>query len=186
MDLSKLPGPALLKAVSDIMSVARANGLHGMGGECGELAVAMRRTLFDSNAEIVAGLNTAFLQRGHLVGHFAVQIPFGPDEVRIFDESGTPISYDCLESWGMLDPDDNDYAVHAKGLGFDFGYAEAEGAELLIFDSEEDVLTNMPGSGLDAKVGLLDQAMRALGYVDVPMEQQVSEAEEEGSQSPSM
>ena len=168
------------------MSVARANGLRGMGGECGELAVAMNRVLFDGNAEIVAGLNTAFLQRDYLIGHFAVQIPFGPDEVCVFDVAGEPISYDSLESWGMLDPHDSDYADRAKELGVDFGDAEAEGVEVLIFDSEEDVLTNMPGSGLDVKVNILHQAMRQLGYVDLPSVEVVGEDEEGESQSPSM
>lgn len=186
MDLSKLPGPALLKAVSEVMGLACANGLRGMGGECGEVAVAMKRTLFDGNAEIVAGLNKAFLQHGDLIGHFAVQIPFGLDEVRIFDESGVAISYDCLESWGMLAPDDLDYADRAIELGFHFDDAAAEEVSLLIFDSEEDVLTNMPGSGLAAKVDLLQQAMSRLGYVTARVEQAVIDEEEEDRKAPSM
>lgn len=163
-DLQSLPRADRFRAIAAVMALAKKNGLRGMGGECGELAVAMKRVLFANKAEIVAGLNSAFEKHNHLIGHFAVRIN---DEVWgccQFDERGIAISDEDVESWGMLDPDDLDFKEAAHRLGFEFTPVAAETACMLVFDDDEDVLQNMRGSGLEQKISKLEAAMTELGF----------------------
>lgn len=164
MSLSHLPRTERLQAIESVMALARAEGIRGMSGECGELAVAMKRVLFANDAQIVAGLNTAFEAHGHLIGHFAVRIEDEEYGCLNFDERGTPVNDEDIESWGMLDTDDSEVAEHAKDLGFSLTEETAYEACLLEFDDDEDVLTNMPGSGLHNKVALLRLSMEKAGY----------------------
>lgn len=163
MGLQRLPRTERLQAISDIMKLARADGLQGMAGECGELAVAMKHVLFGGEAELIAGLNTAFEQNGHLIGHFAVRIDDEQHGCVNLDERGIPVDDEDIESWGMLDGTDPDMVEQASALGFTLTPENANEACLLEFD-DDDVLVNMPGSGLEKKVALLRSAMEKAGF----------------------
>ena len=164
MSLSHLPRTERLQAIESVMALARAEGIRGMSGECGELAVAMKRVLFAGEAQIIAGLNTAFEKHGHLIGHFAVRIDDEEYGCLNLDERGIPVADDNIESWGMLDENDSEVAHQAQDLGFTLTQENAYEACLLEFDDDEDVLTNMPGSGLHNKVALLRLSMEKAGY----------------------
>lgn len=164
MSLQTLPRTERLQAIDAVMHLARADGIRGMSGECGEMAVAMKRVLFNGEAQIMAGLNTAFEKHGCLIGHFAVRIDDEEYGCVNLDERGIPVNDDEIESWGMLDETDYDMAGQASELGFTLTQENAYEACLLEFDDDEDVLTNMPGSGLSEKIDLLRSAMEKAGF----------------------
>jgi hypothetical protein len=164
MSLLSLPRPDRFIAIKAVMDLARENGISGMSGECGELAVAMKRILFGGEAILVAGLNAEFEKHNHLIGHFAVRIDDEEWGCANFDERGIPVPDDEIEAWGMLDPTDTDYLEAADELGFTYTPEVAETATMLEFDEDQDVLINMRGSGLDSKLQILLSAMTELGH----------------------
>jgi hypothetical protein len=166
MSLLKLPRAERLNAIKKIMEVARGHGLYGMGGECGSLAVAMRRVMFGEAAEITAGLNQAFEEKNILIGHFVVTVPDEEFECLHFDEQGVPLANDNITSWGMLDSQDTDWKERAIDAGFILTNEASENTVLLVFDDEQDVLKNMGGSGVKDKARILTDSMRELGFGD--------------------
>lgn len=161
MNLLSLPHPQMVEALDAILTEARSRGFKGFGGECGEAAVAINRVLFAGAGSIVAGLNVALQEHGRFVGHFAVCIDDKAHGLMHIDCDGSLKNEDEIESWGMLDPDDLDWHEFAQAHGFEFTEDVAEGAAMFAFDNEAEVLRLMPGTGLDAKVAIPEDALRA-------------------------
>ena len=164
MNLCDLPRTERLDALKKIMKSARTAGFHGVAGECGEAAVVIKWILFGGDAKIVAGLNDAFAEHGQYVGHYAVAIPDEEFGQVFVDDRGIPFGADDLEAWGMLAPDDSDWADRATEMGFEFTDEVAGTASLYEYDSDREVLEQMPGSGLQQKARLLGRAAQALGF----------------------
>ena len=102
-------------ALRAILERAADAGFYGFSGRCGQAAVAINRVLLDGRGTLVGAFNAAFHARGRLIGHIAVQ--FGD---RYWDSDARPKSADEILSWGMLDPDDTEYAELAESLGLDW------------------------------------------------------------------
>lgn len=166
-NLKALPRTERLAAIANVIKLANEKGIKGMSGECGEFAVAMKRVLFAGDAEILAGLNAAFEQHGMLIGHFVVRIDDELYDCCQFDVRGVPLSDDEVHCWGMVDANDIDYIAAARDYGFELTQEMAENSVMLIFD-DDDILSNMPGSGLAQKIAILQEAMRELGYCSAP------------------
>lgn len=156
------------KAIKSVMDLARSKGLQGMSGECGELAVAMKHVMFDGHADVVGGLNAEFEKNGLLIGHFVVQIDDEELGCINLDERGIPVSDDDVESWGMLDPEDEDWQEQARKHGFVLDENTAYESVRLAFDDDYDVLHNMKGSGLTEKMNILRRSMLELGFSPCP------------------
>lgn len=91
---------------AEIGRIIRAANLEGFGGHCCAAAVAINTGLFDGAGALVGAFNLAFqTQAGHYIGHVAVLF-----EGVYWDADGRPKPWDEIESWGMLDPYDPDYA----------------------------------------------------------------------------
>jgi hypothetical protein len=101
--------------------------IHGMGGYCGEAAIAINKILFDGKGELVAALNgPLYYDKGIIVGH--VGVLFDGD---IWDAEGTFEGEDGVEefrSWGMVDPEDPDYRLSPE---------DAADAEVLAMSAQE-------------------------------------------------
>lgn len=117
-----------------LLEILERAKLEGMGGRCGDVAIAINRVLFDFEGELVAAANRHLWDRGQFAGHVAVRV--GDD---VWDAQGVwedePVPEDLL-SWGMLDPEDPDY-----GLPTD---AAAEDVIFLEDLSEDDVRAMLP------------------------------------------
>lgn len=166
MNLLSLPPDQMVDALDSILAEARSRGFNGFGGECGEAAIAINRVLFAGAGSFVAGLNVALHEYDHFVGHFAVCIMDKTHGWLHVDCDGRPKNEDEIESWGMLDPEDSDWHEFAQTHGFEFTEEVAEGAAMFAFDDEDEVLRLMPGTGLDAKIAILEDALRA--YLQPP------------------
>jgi hypothetical protein len=89
----------------EILGLAHDLGLYGMGGECGETAIAINRLLFGGRGQLVAAVNWPLWQRGRLIGHVGVE-----HRNVVWDAEGTYDDEEALEdfrAWGMLDPDEH-------------------------------------------------------------------------------
>lgn len=164
MTLMTLPAASRYGAIKAIMDLARANGLSGMGGECGEVAIAMKRVLFGNKAFLLGGLNSEFERHNVLIGHIVVSVDDEDSNCLHFDEKGIPLSCEEVKAWGSVDHTDPDWIARARDLGFELTEEAATTTAMLEFDDEADILINMPGSGLDEKMQLLRKAMETLGY----------------------
>jgi hypothetical protein len=78
-----------------------------MGGECYPWAIAIQRVLLRKGVIVVAMNDPIWKHSGRLVGHAAVRY-----RGRFWD-SERETNIDVLESWGSLDPEDEDYAAAA-------------------------------------------------------------------------
>lgn len=86
-------------------AVIKSAGLHGFGGECGSVAVAINRVIFRGKGRLVAASNEHVnaLWRQPFFGHVAVLY-----KNRFYDATGEIAEEDFIE-WGMVDPEDPAY-----------------------------------------------------------------------------
>jgi hypothetical protein len=138
-------------AIAAWIARASAAGFQGFGGRCAAAAIAINRVIFDGKAALIGGLNDAFLDHNSLVGHIAVS-----HAGLIWDADGRPKSESDLESWGMLDPEDADYADRAAALGFEWTEEAAYGACIFDFENEADILKHFGTDHLDELVSILE------------------------------
>jgi hypothetical protein len=88
-----------------IIEIAADEGFVGFGGQCGIAAIAIRRVLFPEG-KVVGAVNRAlFEEAGRMIGHFAVEF-----EGQYWDADGEAKDWEEIESWGVFDPSDSDYA----------------------------------------------------------------------------
>jgi hypothetical protein len=87
--------------------IIRAAQLEGFGGRCGRVAIAINRVVFADKGRYVIATNPAINKhRGRLfMGHVAVEW-----KGRLFDANGIIDDEDTMESWGVVDHADSDYA----------------------------------------------------------------------------
>jgi hypothetical protein len=85
----------------------RAAQLEGFGGQCGRTAIAINRIVFGGKGRYVIATNPAISKhRGRLfMGHVVVEW-----KKRLFDANGLIGDEHDVESWGMVDHADPDYA----------------------------------------------------------------------------
>jgi hypothetical protein len=100
-----LKKPAMTVQRAD--EVIRAAQLEGFGGRCGRVAIAINRVVFDDKGRYVVATNPAISEhRDRLfIGHVVVEW-----KGRLFDATGIIDDEDTVESWGMVDHTDPDYA----------------------------------------------------------------------------
>jgi GNAT superfamily N-acetyltransferase len=131
-----------------ILYVAKQQGIQGFSGTCGATALAMRDILFGPRATIIAAVNRHQWEVcARAVGHVGVL-----SGRTIWDADGT---FDGVEgreeflSWGMLDPQDEDYDWPEDPVEAE---AAAADAVLLTGAEAEDVAASMtcPGRPPDA------------------------------------
>jgi hypothetical protein len=109
-----LKTPAMtLKRANEII---RAAQLEGFGGRCGRVAIAINRVVFGDNGRYVVATNPHISeQRDRLfVGHVVVEW-----KGRLFDATGGVDDEDTVESWGMVDHTDPDYAYLTEEQALD-------------------------------------------------------------------
>jgi len=113
--LSALSDDEFEVAFAKITAEARDLGLHGFGGQCWAMAVAINRAIFDGKGVFVAGMNAPLSDTGRYIGHAAIR-----SRNSFWDLDGRPKEQEEIESWGMLDYGDSDYedAFHKAGLIF--------------------------------------------------------------------
>ena len=99
-----LKKPAMMTKRAD--EVIRAAQLEGFGGQCGRVAIAINRVVFDDKGRYVIATNPAINEhRGQVfMGHVAVEW-----KKRLFDATGVIADENTVESWGMVDHTDPDY-----------------------------------------------------------------------------
>jgi hypothetical protein len=85
--------------------VIRAAHLHGFGGFCGVVALAINEAIFDSKGTLVVATNphVSRLWRHSFLGHVGVRY-----RGRIYDAEGVK-DYEDFRAWGMVDPQDPEY-----------------------------------------------------------------------------
>lgn len=127
---------------------------QGMGGLCGQAAVAINRAVFQNQGQLVGCFNRAFYDVGRLTGHVAVFA-----NGNYWDADATPKELEDIESWGMLDLSDPDYQEFADQYSIDWND-----------DTAEDVITvRMPEKDVIAAFGSdrIEKMMRRLGWKPV-------------------
>lgn len=83
--------------------------LTGFSGECWAAAYAINKTLFDSQAQVIAAVNeAAFVHAGVPIGHVVVHYLTDEQGSDFIDMQGFK-DIDLIDSWGMLAPDDDNY-----------------------------------------------------------------------------
>lgn len=88
-----------------VISLAKGHGLNGWGGHCASAALAINRLLFSGQGVYLVACNRALLSQGHIAGHVAVMF-----NGSFYDSDAIEKEFDDIESWGMLDEHDPDYA----------------------------------------------------------------------------
>jgi hypothetical protein len=103
VDLTLIEDPD--KQADEVFDVLTYCDLDGFSGRCSAAATAINEVLFHSQGTIVMAYNQPFMARhAAFIGHVAVKY-----RGRYWDSTGE-IETDHLQSWGMLAPDDQDYA----------------------------------------------------------------------------
>ena len=82
--------------------------LEGFGGMCAEAAIAMNEVIFGGKGKLVAAVNKKLWEEGRFLGHVAVEW-----EGSYWDADGEK-TWDEIESWGMVDENDEDYSFENK------------------------------------------------------------------------
>jgi len=141
--------------VSAILARAKELGFEGFGGACGEAAIAINRVIFGGAGKIVGAFNDAFLSRGRMIGHVAVLV-----DGSYWDVDGYPKDLEDIDSWGMLDPDDQDHVEEAERLGFAWNDHAAYGVRMVEFGDEAELIRQFMDDNLEEQVNILRQAMR--------------------------
>jgi hypothetical protein len=94
-----------------ILTIAVQNGLRGMGGACGETAIAINKVLFGGRGTYVASVNEYLFNQGRIVGHIMLKIGNEYwDTEQTFDVDDEE-NMSNFESWGMLDEHDPDWEI---------------------------------------------------------------------------
>lgn len=140
------------------MRAAEELGFAGFGGACWSAAVAINRLLFSSRAGYIMGVNAVLHAAGCTLGHVAVSLAGEADEVVYLDADGRAKSIEEIESWGMLDPQDDDWSERAAELGVEWSEAAAEGAAVLPV-AEEDLLAYAQPGLLQRQLSILEEAI---------------------------
>lgn len=123
-------------AFAEIMRAARELGLEGFGGGCFAAAVGVNRAVFAGAGTLVAGLNVALWEGpSHALGHAAVMARGSH-----WDADGRAKEQEEIESWGMLDPGDSDFAETFASHGLEWGEDTASEAAAYEFDGEQEFL----------------------------------------------
>ena len=101
-----------------ILQLAVKNGLQGMGGACGETAIAINDVLFGGKGTYVAAVNEYLFNQGKLVGHIMLKVgnEYWDTEQTfdVDDEDGIS----KFESWGMLDESDPDWELPDENAAY--------------------------------------------------------------------
>jgi len=99
-----LKKPAMTVKRAD--EILRAAGLQGFAGECGRVAIAINRVLFDGKGKYVVATNPHISEheRRMFMGHVVVEW-----KKRLFDATGVIEDENDVEAWGMVDHTDPDY-----------------------------------------------------------------------------
>lgn len=87
--------------------VIRKAKLHGFGGECGLVALAINDVVFAGRGTLVVATNwhIAKYQGRPFIGHVGVRVPNGD----IYDATGI-VDYEEFRAWGMVDNEDDDFS----------------------------------------------------------------------------
>lgn len=105
-----------MEALSDRLSAAQCNGF---GGGCFSFASLAKTRWFPDrdDVKVVAAFNAYAYAHGAVVGHAALELPDGHGGFVYLDGDGYPKAWEDIESWGMLDPEDPDWAEFAEDRG---------------------------------------------------------------------
>lgn len=110
--------------------------LSGFSGDCPEAAIAINKNVFNGKGKIVGAFNRAMLDYGrHPLGHVAVLY-----NGNYWDADAKPKTLDEIESWGMLDPTDVEYAELADDYGFDWNDDTANDVMIIQFRNNQSLL----------------------------------------------
>lgn len=124
------------EAFAAIVAEAKTLGLKGFGGECFAAAVALNRVIFDGKGSPIAALNgPLYEEAGHAVGHAAVSY-----RDACWDADGRPKGEEEIESWGMLDPEDSDYATIALDNSIAWDEEACHDAGIWEFETEAEFI----------------------------------------------
>jgi hypothetical protein len=126
-----------------ISLILKKANMYGFGGECAETAIAINDVLFNGKGKIVAAVNKWLWENEErIVGHVAVEW-----NGTYWDSEGEK-EWEDIESWGMLDPDDEDY---------DFGDDKEQNAYEVekIYPDKEELIDLFGGCNLPEKKKLL-------------------------------
>lgn len=104
-----------------IAETIQAANFQGFSGNCGAAALAINEILFKNSGKLVGAFNSAFLKKGKPKGHIAVLY-----ENNFWDSDGKPKSWEDIEAWGMLDPNDPNHKIEAEKLGISWTDKTAE------------------------------------------------------------
>lgn len=109
-----LKKPAMTARRAD--AIIRAAQLEGFGGQCGRVAIAINRVVFGDKGRYVVATNPHISKhRGRLfMGHVVVEW-----KGRLFDATGAVDDEHGVESWGMVDHADPDYAYLTEEQALD-------------------------------------------------------------------
>lgn len=131
--LAAMPDGDFAAAYAQIMQAARQHGLHGFGGECWAVAVAINQVIFGGTGTVIAGLNNPLFEAaGITVGHAAVSA-----RGACWDADGRPKEENEVESWGMLDCGDSDRRAVFEDAGLELTEGSAADAGIWNFRDEE-------------------------------------------------
>jgi len=108
----KAPKMTLQRADTTI----QAAQLEGFGGQCARVAIAINRIVFGDKGRYVIATNPAISKhRGRLfIGHAVVEW-----KGKLFDATGRIDDEHDIESWGMVDHTDPDYAYLTESEALD-------------------------------------------------------------------
>ena len=107
----------------EIIKILKKANLDGWGGDCGATAIAINKVLFNNKGKYLAGINSYLYEKGYFIGHVAVEF-----DNSFFDSSGETTK-EKVESWGQIDPLDNDISKPDRQIG-----EQGEKAELIYLD----------------------------------------------------
>ena len=110
----------------DIVRKIKSLNLRHGGGYCGETAIEINQKVFGGKGKYIGAANKFLFDHEDIfVGHVAVEY-----NNQIWDADGL-IDLERLESWGMVDPEDSDYADY-------LGWTEEDAYEVKIMKLTED------------------------------------------------
>lgn len=94
----------------------RAAKLHGFGGECGLVALAINRVVFGGRGEIVVATNWHITLEWDrpFIGHVGVRLPDGD----LYDATGL-VDYEAFRAFGMVDHMDPDFNFLTEAQALD-------------------------------------------------------------------
>jgi hypothetical protein len=116
-----------------LMTAATKRGFSGFGGNCGQAAIAINTVVLGGRGSLIGAFNEFFCEKlNQHVGHIAVQVRVdGP----YLDADGAFKDKDDIESWGMLDPNDNDYTTAVEEAGLHAHEDDYQNVACYLFDN---------------------------------------------------